>query len=249
MSVLNTRIDRSSYMPFYIQVREALQNYIEDKGWLPGEQIPGEPELCQMFDVSRTVVRQALQELEHEGYITRKKGKGTFVAEPKIHEGLAQKLTGFYQDMVERGLIPVTHVLKQQVIAADDRMAGLLKVAPGAKIVEIERLRFVQDEPIVLVVSYLPLDLCPALRAADLTTQSLYDYLERECGLMITHGKRMIEAAAATAYQAKLLHIDEGAPLMRLESVSYLEDDTPIEYYYAFHRGDRLRFEVELFRI
>ena len=72
---------------------------------------PGEPELCLMFDVSRTVIRQALGEMEHEGLIVRTKGKGTFVAQPKIMENLAQKLTGFYQDMADRGSPPVSQVL------------------------------------------------------------------------------------------------------------------------------------------
>ena len=74
----------------------------------PGHQIPGEQELCELYGVSRTVVRQALRELELDGMITRRKGKGTFIAPPKISEGLVQKLTGFYQDMVERGLRPTT---------------------------------------------------------------------------------------------------------------------------------------------
>ena len=99
-------------------MKEALTDCIEQYRWKPGDQLPGEPELCLMFDVSRTVIRQALGEMEHEGLIVRTKGKGTFVAQPKIMENLAQKLTGFYQDMADRGSPPVSQVLKQHVVPA-----------------------------------------------------------------------------------------------------------------------------------
>jgi GntR family transcriptional regulator len=246
---LRTTIDRSSPVPYYVQLKEALRAPIEQGVWQPGDQIPGEPELCRLFDVSRTVVRQALNELNFEGLITRIKGKGTFVAEPKISESLVQKLTGFYQDMVDRGHRPVTKVLSQQVVPANAKVADCLGLEQGTLVFDIERLRFVQDEPIVLVTTYLPYVLCPKLAQADLSTQSLYAFLEKECGLVIARGRRAIEAVTASEYEAHHLQVAKGAPLILLDSVSYLVDGTPIEYYRAFHRGDRSRFEVELVRI
>ena len=100
---------------------------------MPGDQIPGEQELCELYWVSRTVVRQALRELELDGMITRRKGKGTFISPPKISEGLVQKLTGFYQDMVERGLRPSTKVLHQNVVPATEKVARFLTIAAGRK--------------------------------------------------------------------------------------------------------------------
>jgi GntR family transcriptional regulator len=246
---LRTTIDRSSPIPYYIQLKEALRTPIEQGIWQPGDQIPGESELCRLFDVSRTVVRQALNELNFEGLITRIKGKGTFVAEPKIGESLIQKLTGFYQDMVDRGHSPITKVLSQQVAPANAKVAGRLGFEQGTLVIDIERLRFVQGEPIVLVTTYLPYALCPKLAQVDLSNQSLYAFLEKECGLVIARGRRFIEAVTASEYEAHHLQVAKGAPLILLDSVSYLADGTPIEYYRAFHRGDRSRFEVELVRI
>ncbi len=114
--------------------------------------------------------------------------------------------------------------------------------------VQIDRLRFVEDDPLVLVTTYLPYQLCPQLVEADLTHRSLYEFLETVCGLTLARGRRTIEAVAADDYQAGLLRIEPGAPLILLDSVSYLEDGTPIEYYKALHRADRSRFEVELIR-
>jgi GntR family transcriptional regulator len=171
------------------------------------------------------------------------------VAEPKISESLVQKLTGFYQDMVDRGHKPITKVLSQQVAPANAKVAARLGLAQGTPVIDIERLRFVQDEPIVLVTTYLPYTLCPKLAEADLSTQSLYAFLEKECGLVIARGRRAIEAVPASEYEAHHLQVAKGVPLILLDSVSYLADGTPVEYYRAFHRGDRSRFEVELVRI
>jgi GntR family transcriptional regulator len=242
-------VDHRSAIPFYVQVSTALQDVIERGEWEPGTQLPGELELCQTFDVSRTVIRQALQEMELDGLIVRRKGKGTFVAAPKIIEGLFQKLTGFYQDMVDRGHQPITRVLKQETVPADSKVAGYLGLKRGTKAICIERLRFVKSEPIVLVTTYLPYSLCAEILKADLRSQSLYQILEERYGLIITRGRRTLEAVAADEREAELLQVEKGAPLMLLDSVSFLKDGTPIEYYHAVHRGDRSRFEVELVRI
>lgn len=249
MPNINQSIDFNSNIPYYIQLIEVLKGKINRGEWKPGQQILSEPELCETFQVSRTVVRQALREIELEGLVVRRKGKGTFIAEPKIDESLAQKLTGFYHDMIERGLTPVTHVLRQAVIPAEAKVAEFLKIPPETPVIELYRLRFVNDEPIVLVASYLPYALCAPVADADFSNQSLYDFLERECGLLIASGRRYIEAVKASDAEAKLLQMEKGDPLIRLESISFLEDGTPIEYYIAYHRGDRSRFEVELVRV
>lgn len=242
-------VDHTSPLPYYAQVKESLRESIERGDWKPGDQIPGEPELCTFFRVSRTVVRQALTELAYEGLIVRAQGKGTFVAKAKITENLVQKLTGFYEDMATLGLSTLSQVLKQQLIAASTRIAGYLEVAPGSPVIEIERLRFVQEEPLVLVTTYVPHARCPSLLEADLSRQSLYALMEKECGIVIARGRRALEAVAASQREAELLHVERGAPLMLLDSVSCTEDGTPIEYYHALHRGDRSRFEAALLRV
>jgi len=246
---MHAYIDRNSPLPYYVQMKDAIKQQIDHGHWHPGDIVPGEPELCRMFDVSRSVVRQALKELSYEGLVVRQKGKGTFVAEPKINESLVQKLTGFYQDMIDRGLDPVTQVLNQEVIPASSKIASRLSVQLGDPIVQIDRLRLIQGEPIVLVTTYIPQAVCPNLVKVDLSRGSLYAYLEGECNLTLARGRRTIEAVPANDREASLLGVKKGAPLILLESVTFLADGTPIEYYRALHRGDRSRFEVELVRI
>jgi GntR family transcriptional regulator len=246
---MNESINFDSYIPYYIQLMAILKEKVLVGTWVPGDQIPGEQELCALYRVSRTVVRQALRELELEGVINRRKGKGTFISFPKISEGLVQKLTGFYQDMVERGLKPATKVLHQNVIPANETVARFLNIEQGEQVIDILRLRFINSEPIQLVRTYIPYKICPAVAMVDLTNRSLYEFLESECGIQIAKGRRYIEAILANENEAELLGIVKGAPLIMLESISYSESGQPIEYYHALHRGDRSRFEVELLRI
>jgi GntR family transcriptional regulator len=246
---LTPTINLTSHIPYYIQLMELLKDQILNKKWQPGEQIPGEQDLCDTYGISRTVVRQALRELELEGLINRRKGKGTFVTEPKISEGLIQNLTGFYQDMVARGLKPVTQVLHQNVVKANEKVAHFLEIEPGTDVVDIQRLRFIHDEPIQLVTTFVPYKVYPPLATVDLSNRSLYEFLEKEGGIFLSRGRRYIEAVLANETEAMLLGIERGAPLLMLDSVSYVESGQPIEYYHALHRGDRSRFEVELVRL
>jgi GntR family transcriptional regulator len=242
-------IDHQSPIPYYLQVKEIIRERIKNGTWQPNDQLPSEAELCEMFQVSRTVVRQALQDLIHERLVTRRKGKGSFVAQAKISEQLVQKLTGFYHDMVEQGYKPVTHVLKQQIIPATHQVAEHLLIEPGTSVIEIVRLRFVEHTPIVLVTSYLPYSLCPNLVNDELSNQSLYDLLEKKYHIYIARGRRVMQCVPASEQEASLLEVGKGVPLFLLDSISYLSDGTPVEYYFAFHRGDRSQFEVELIRV
>jgi GntR family transcriptional regulator len=242
-------IDFASHTPFYLQLHDLLRASIAGGVWQPGDQLPGEHALCATYGLSRSVVRQALGELEREGLIVRQRGRGAFVVEPKIVESLAQKLTGFHQDMREQGRRPISRVLAQVVIAAPAGIAFHLGLPTGAPAVHLQRLRFVDGEPIVLVSSYLPAALCPGLENVDFREQSLYAYLDSAFSLRIARGRRTIEAVAADERTAELLQVPAGAPLLQLDSIGYLENGVPLEYYRALHRGDRSQFEVELVRI
>jgi len=248
MGSMKDTINFDSHIPYYLQLIDILKEKVQQAEWTPGDQIPGEQDLCEQYQVSRTVVRQALRELEYEGVISRQKGKGTFISLPKFSEGLVQKLTGFYQDMVERGLKPGTKVLHQNVIPANDKIARFLNIKIGEQVIDIQRLRYINEEPIQLVTTYIPHRICPELANVDLTNRSLYEFLENECAIVLAKGHRYIEAVLASEHEAALLGIERGAPLLLLDSVSFSDNGQPVEYYHALHRGDRSRFEVELVR-
>ncbi|MET0693234.1 MAG: GntR family transcriptional regulator, partial [Propionibacteriaceae bacterium] len=217
-------------------------------GLAPGDRLPGDHELTSTYDISRTVVRQALTELETEGVIDRVKGRGTYVAQRKTSERLVQSLTGLFEDVQARGSQLRSEVKRLEVVPADEQVARELGLELGASVIVLERLRFVDDEPWVLVIGHLPLDLAPGLPGDDLTSQSLYALLEQKYGVVLGHGRRSVEASVANASLAGDLGIDEGQPVLVLRSTVYGKDERPVELFVAYHRGDRSRFEVDLTR-
>lgn len=240
-------IDRTSLLPFYYQLKQILLADLRERGLPPGERLPGDHELCHTYAVSRTVVRQALAELETEGVIERVKGRGTFVAQARTSEHLVQSLTGLYEDVAARGSQLRSEVRRQEVVPADEQIAGQLDLQPGDSVTVIERLRFVDAEPWVLVTTYLPHDLAPGLVDEDLTDQSLYALLEHRYGVTLTHGRRRVEAAVAGDTLAQALGIRPGDPVLVLRSTSHA-GERAVEMFVAYHRGDRSRFEVTLNR-
>lgn len=241
------KIQLDDRVPYYLQLRDLLQALIDEGRLKPGDKLPSEAELCDEFGVSRTVVRQALQELEQEGRLYRRKGVGSFISRPKIVESFVQKLTGFWEDMAAQRLETHATVLKNEAMPATARVAENLRLAPGTSVIALERLRFIDDEPIQLVTSYVPESACPDILNADFSSRSLYAFLE-EHGVFLAYGFRTIEAVGANERESHYLSVPVGAPMILIDSVGYLAEGTPIEYFHAVHRGNRTRFHIELVR-
>ncbi|MBE3559604.1 MAG: GntR family transcriptional regulator [Ktedonobacteraceae bacterium] len=232
-------------MPKYYIVKEALLGRIIDGTWAPGTLIPSEPELCQEFGVSRVTVRRAISDLVHEGRLRTVQGKGTFVAARKLQEHFVQRAFGIYEDMERRGLRLDTQVIRQEVISASPEVASLLKLRVNEPVHVLVRVRSVEGEKILVSTTYIPEYLCPDLVHQDLSTGSLYRLLRTRYDLRIARGQRSLEAVSAGQWEARLLEVALGSPLLRLDSVAYLADGRAFEYSQALHRGDRARVEVE----
>ena len=241
-------IDKTSPVPYYYQLLQLLERAIAAGSLAVGDQIPTEAALCERFDVSRTVVRQALSDLERTGLVTRIKGKGTFVAPPKVSEFVAQTLTSLHEDLSGRGERLETEVLRLEVEPVSPHVARMLELPESERIVLLERLRFLRGEPLVVTTAHMPYSLCASILELDMSDRSLFETYERDLGLKLHRGTRAIEARTATADVAGHLGVKEGAPVLVFSGVTYLEDGRPLEYFVGIHRGDRSRFETELFR-
>ncbi|MFE6735014.1 GntR family transcriptional regulator [Microbacterium sp. NPDC057650] len=238
-------IDRHSAAPMYDQLRQLIIDGIERDGLQPGDPLPGEHRLCAQYGISRTVVRQALAQLEHEGLVERVKGKGTFVARPRTAESLVHTLIGLFDEVQQRGGHVHSDVLRHERSTADETVARALEVPVGAPVVVLERLRHVDGDAWSLSTTWMPEDVGAVTLDADLREASLYRLLA-EHGIRATHGVRSAEATVATHEQAQRLGVSAGSALLRLRSVSRDETGRPIEFFIAHHRGDRSRFEFQL---
>ncbi|MDH5132424.1 MULTISPECIES: GntR family transcriptional regulator [unclassified Microbacterium] len=247
MSLIEDAIDRHSAAPMYDQLRQLIIDGIARDGLQPGDPLPGEHRLCERYGISRTVVRQALAQLEHEGLVERVKGKGTFVSRPRTSESLVHTLVGLYDDVERRGGHVHSDVLRHEQTVADEEVALALEVPVGSPVIVLERLRHVDGEPWSLSTTWMPEAVGAVTLGADLTEASLYRLLA-DHGIIATHGVRSAEATVATHEQAQHLGVSAGSALLRLRSISRSEDGVPIEYFIAYHRGDRSRFEFQLQR-
>src|SRR5262249_48206250 len=155
-------------------------------------------------------------------------GRGTFVAEPKMAQG-PREMTSFTDEMRGRGLHPTSKVLNQDVIEAEADIAEKLRLAEGAQVMRLKRLRLADGEPMGIQTAYLPLALAPHLADEDFTDASLYEALERKYGLWPARAQETYVAALLDRADAKLLKVAAGSPALSAERVSYLSSGQPLE--------------------
>lgn len=238
------RLDRSADTPLWQQLVGVLREAIREGRLSPDQALPSEAELIDRFGVSRTVVRDALGELVREGLIYKIRAKGSFVSPAKPALRFIGSTVGSAADLSATGRAVTTHVLAIDEGPADEDEAAALRLDEGAEVVRLRRLRAVDGVPWLLVDTALPKALFPGVARANLENRSLYEHLRRHYGVTPKGADRWIEAVIPTAEQAELLQLEPGQPALAIESISWRDDGTPIEYYRGLHRSGEPRFHV-----
>ena len=244
-------IERDTRLPYYEQLKQLILHEIARDNLEVGHLMPSESEMCQRYGVSRTVVRQAVGELVNEGVLQRMRGKGTFVAKPKLSEQFMKSTVGFFEDMTSHGHSVTSTVLSIDRVEAAGRVRELLGSEPDSHCIEIVRLRAVNDQVVAFTKSYINRSDQHALeflRAADLSNASLYSILEESFRLRIDTGHRSIEATTARGMMAKLLEVGPGDPLLYIESAARDSRGAVVECFQAWHRADRMKIEMDVVR-
>jgi GntR family transcriptional regulator len=230
----------------YQQVREELEAEIE-RGRRPvGSRLPPERALAQHFGVSRVTLRRSLEEMARAGTIARS-GAGWMVASPAIGEP-PNVLMSFSEMAASRGLKPGGRVLDRRQRPATIDEAEALGLAPGAPLFELERLRSLDDVPILIDRTRIPLSLTPGLFEMDLDGRSLYEALEQTFGLRPARARLTVEAIPADERRARLLGLEPGEPLLLCRQQSEDQAGRQIELCDMVYRGDRYRFMATLER-
>jgi GntR family transcriptional regulator len=237
-------IDTRSFVPYYQQLKQILTGDIQKRS--EGDLLPSESELCQAYSVSRTVVRQALDELERDGLVVKVKGKGTFVTGRKLNTSFVQQSLGFYDSMVNAGHTVRSTVLKSEIAPCPVRLAPALSLSIGDEVIRFDRVRSVDGRAVQVVRATLPARLFPGFTDLDMTDRSLYQVMRDQYGVRPAGGHRSIEAEALSAEDARYLGAPPGLPALRIESVTRTVDGTVFEYYSAIYRGDSFKFELEI---
>ena len=204
----------------YLKLSDSLAEQIID-GTLPdGALLPSERELCQLHGISRTTVRQALQDLTKKGYIRTIHGKGTMVVRPHIRQELSS-IYSFDADMRRLGQHPETHIMDFVEIVPTGTVAAVMQLPSGESVYRIMRLRIANDKPMLLETNYLPCSRFPNFTRQMLENQSLYRVLSSQYGLNIDVAEETFEPVLLRPMEAQMLHSEQGALGMLVERISY----------------------------
>ncbi|MGA8942715.1 MAG: GntR family transcriptional regulator [Thermoactinomyces sp.] len=237
-------MDKSSKVPLYLQLMEELIKKIDAGEYQEHEKLPSEREFCDLYGLSRITVRQALMELEKEGYIYRLHGKGTFVA-PKSYNQALLRLYSFTEEMKALGKVPSSKVLSFNEIAIDEWLANKMNLKPAEEVFKVVRLRLADNEPLIYETSYLPKRIFPGLTADDLVKRPMYDVFREDYQIKVTRAVERFSATRIRSKEAEQLKTEENSPAMLIKRFAYSQD-TLIEYTVSVARGDKFEYTVEL---
>jgi len=221
-------------------LRQAIHAGAYDEG------LPAEQQLAAEFFVSRNTIRAALAVLKSEGLIDRGPKVGTQIAQRKYAHGL-DRLLGLKETLTGHGEVR-NEVRAATQVTAPPAVAHRLRVQPGQPVMFIERLRYLDELPLSLDLTYLTPHIGDLVAAHQLETHDIFALIEQVSGQRLGAATLALEAIPADAHSAATLQIPDGAPLLMLERLTRLDDGQPVDLEYIRMRGDRITMRGNLIR-
>lgn len=249
-AVVTETMDRSSPLPLYVQLENALLKRIRAQGLEPGDRLPTEAEIQIEYSVSRATIRVALNRMVANGRVERVQGLGSFVARPRpMHQSL---LNSFTDNMLAQGYRPHRRLLRSETMQPDDEVRSALRLPQGA-CQYVERLLLADDQPIALARTWLPVDSLAGrldlLTPDALGSSSLYALLQGpEIGIVLDHGEETVRAALAVEADAVILMCPVDSPTLVVRRTSFTPSRRPVEWSIMTFAADRYEYHVELTR-
>lgn len=247
MAKLHVQLDKNIPIPLYYQLKEEILNNIKNGTYPQGSMVPKEQDFCDGLGISRTTVRQAISELVHEGWLYRVKSKGTFVSRPKISQDFIKKLEPFNEQIERLQMTPSTRMVEITKVPASKQVAENLQLNEGDMVIYLYRVRYADNEAIVTIKTYLPYRECSFVMSHNFEEESLYNVLAQREETRVCMAHRIIEAVEAEPEDAKYMQVKPGKPIQLFSTVGYNLMEKPIEYSIARYRGDRNRFDVNIY--
>jgi GntR family transcriptional regulator len=241
------KVHPESPLPLYAQVESILAAGIADGTFPAGSQLPNEDELIQRYAVSRTTIRQTIQNLMRRGLVEIRRGKGTFVLQPKITQELTE-LSGFVEDMQSLGRKASARLIDKQIVPASESVARKLALRAGTPVVRIQRVRLADNAPLSFDETYLPQEIGERIIENDLETEPIFSLLEQKYQTPLVEAEYGLEAISADTTVARALGVTAGSPIFLIERTSYTTEHRPIDYEKLYYRGDQIRFVTRLAR-
>jgi DNA-binding GntR family transcriptional regulator len=223
--------------PKYIRIKQKLRDMIKD---MPeGSRIPSERDLVNRFDGSRMTIRKSIDELVKERALYRINGSGTFVAKGG-HRKYLNNLVGFSKEVLEQGGVPTHKVIKLKNLKADTKLAAKLEIAVGDPVAFVMRVHERDGDPVLLDYAYFNIKVTNKL-TKKLCERSLYKYFEEKLGLKITTSIQEFFAEVVNEEIRKLLSIEPGTPIIKIENITFLDNGSVLEYTVGYRNPLKYR--------
>lgn len=229
--------------PKYETIADEIRKRIIEHVYPLESALPDEIHLAQEFEVSRMTMKRALEILVMEGLIYRKRGKGTFILQSSFQKDrinvISKETRGLTQVIGDRSLR--SEVLNFEVKFPSQEVADHLMIELTEPVYEIRRVRYVDDEPYVIELTYMVANLITGI-TREILEQSVYAYIQEDLGYTITSSHKVIRADKPDEYDQAYLKNDITEPIIEVEQVVYLSNGKPFEYSFARHRYDKFVF-------
>ena len=241
------KLYRNTGKPLYKQLKQVLKHNVQKGTYLPGEALPGERQLMEMFGVSRMTVRNAISELVQESVLLKRHGSGTYV-NPKTTERLFLNLYGLVEELRMSGQNITIELVSSLTKPAGERTRKELKLDNGDTVLNYKRVIRANDEPILFTNSHITSSLSEVYKSIslDIASDVIYEHLEM-CGYNVTDARQMIIAGFPNEEEAEHLKCDMQTPLLVLYRTTYLDGDRPIIFSRAVY-GRNYSFNLDLKR-
>jgi len=226
-------------IPIYKIIENDIKNQIKDKSLKPGDLVPSENELKEMYNVSRMTARQALSNLVNEGYLYRHRGKGTFISNRKIEKNI-HGVRSFTEEMKEMNREVLNKVLSFVVKKVPKDLKDKLFLENDDEVICIERIRYGDNIPVLYEQLYISKKMFKTIDS-EVFNHSFYQYVEKDQLFQISHCMQSIEALKANKDVAKHLEINKNDPVLLIVRNSFLNNGRPFEYVKSYYRADQYR--------
>ncbi|WP_028962560.1 GntR family transcriptional regulator [Sulfobacillus thermosulfidooxidans] len=229
-------------LPLPRQVASAIRSRIISREWEPGDQIPSEDELAKLFAVSRATVREAVSLLSVQGYLVKKRGIGTFVAQAQAISGGLESLISITEWIERHGYQAGTSYIDMKTRVPTSNERTLFQAWDLEEVMEIHRVRTANGVPVLYCVDVMPKVFAP--ENSGQLDESLFQYLERKWGQVVIFAQTEIDVSQATRAMAHHLQVAQDTPLLRLRQAHFNQKSLPILWSQDHFVTDRFRFEV-----
>lgn len=240
----NDYIDKSSHLPYYIQLKNILLDMIS-RGVFADGKLSSEHELANKYEITVTTVRKTLSELKNEGRIYKIKGVGTFINKPKLELDISKYLS-LGRELRQKGITEKIEVINQEVIDFERVIHnGFTIKDPSKKAVLIERIRSISDEPVVFERLYFNYDICSPL-LNNSSNEIIYEYLINNLKIKFTNIEEYVEPVNLGIKESRFLHAKKGSAVFLITKISYAFPDKWLEFTTTYIRGDKCRYHVTI---